>query len=468
MSLISAAALLLGLSAAAPTPAHEPKLVLRASTERPYVGQEVTLWLDIDVPEAARAEAEKNPPKLDVPWLVPGFGFTWLLSPDQWACRQAKRRDGLRCALRDPSAIIRAEPVTDSGKTAPGIHRYRLSWKLVIGEPDQLTGGKINFAPIQLTLGQAKVASNSLLLQVQKLPLPPPDASPLNLGVGPFAMTVSLDPAKVTLSEETILTLRVSGPANLTQLTRPRLTLLPGYDRPINFFVENGTETWEADDTARYFRYLLRPRHEAFDALPPIAYTYFDPADAKYHTRTIEPLPLQVLLPKAKSYGLYPPGSVPQRLKLTPVDASRPITSLDPWTALVLLLVPPAFWGLAWLTVRAGWLNGSRNSRLTLSRPARTALDRLRQAGTVPPDLVAESVVAVLHDFLHDRFGIRVAEPTASELATALEDHSVAAEAITSTLELWRDSSAARFGGQPGGGLVRRAGQVIRTLDATL
>ncbi len=468
MPLIGAAVLVVGLSATAPTPAPEPKLVLRASTERPYVGQEVTLWLDIDVREAARSEAENMAPGLDIPWLVPGFGFTWLLSPDQWACGQAKRRDGFRLALKDPPATIRAEPVRDSRKTAPGIHRYRLSWKLVIGEPDQLTGGKINFAPIQLTLGQAKVASNSLLLQVRKLPLPPSDASPLNLGVGPFAMTASLDPAKVMLGEETTLTLRVSGPANLTQLTRPKLTLLPGFDRPFNFFAENGTETWEADDTARYFRYQVRPRHEAFDALPPITYTYFDPADEKYHTRTIEALPLQVLLPKPKSGGLYPPGSVPERLKLTEVGASRQVTSLGPWTVLMLLLVPPAVWGLTWLTMRAGWLNGSRNPRLTLSRPARTALDRLRQAGTVPPEIVGESVVAVLHDFLHDRFGIRVAEPTASELATALEDHSVAAEAITSTLELWRDSSAARFGGQPGGGLVRRAGQVIRTLDATL
>jgi hypothetical protein len=400
------------------------------------------------------------------------FDFTWSLPPEQWLCRQTRKREGLPLTILPGRGAVWAEPHTPANEQEPGSRRYRLTWKLIMKEPIPGLKGPIQLAPVELQAPDESVLgkSNLLNLDVRVVPLPRKDRPSLNLGVGDYRLEASIQPTVITLGETTVLTLKLSGEGALAALPRPELTGLQEFDRPDDFLIEDDTETWAADGSARYFRYRIRPRHAAVDAIPKIFYTFFHPHQQDHPVRATDALPLTVRPPLAVQARQrpYADGPVPDRLRLDPAgpDLLRR-EQLWPRSGVLWLLfvLPPVLWGCVLLvkirSFRAAW----RAKGPRLSAAAARALAAL-DAKHATYD--GEHVTRVLITYMRQRFKLVPVEPTPAEVEQCLLAHAVAPAQRTAVAELLHECAAARFS-PPASWPVRNfrewAEQVIRALD---
>jgi hypothetical protein len=445
--------------------ADQPRLELRASTLQPYIGQEITLRLDIFLPANATAT-----PVLAIPWRSREFGFNWSTPPEQWLAERAAAKDGLALSLPADMATIRAAALPpEPGSPTP---RYRLTWRLILNEPDTLQRGAVVFAPVRMTLGQAETASNAVSLERRKLPLMPPDLPALFLGVGDYRLDLELPAKPAALDAEMGLKVRVTGKGALGRVPRPAPRELwePGANP--DFRLEAGAERLDGD--AKLFSYTLRPRRPGSLALPVIRYACFDPELDRYVARSAGPWTLQVLpgatVSASAGPSIYPPDAIPDRLQPVPVPASAFIepNAWSPyfWGAVV-LAVPPAFWLYLWLTrfrrFPDVWLSEARR-RTQAARHAEKALHKLGRQAT------AEDVLEVLVRYLHVRFGLLSGEPTPAEVEACLCEAGVEqpmAFAASDVLDKFAEErfGAPRYGRILPGALVFRALAVIQALE---
>lgn len=393
-----------------------PRVTLRASTAQPYVGQVMQLHLDIDLPSPATAE----PAQLSIPWLMREFGFTWQLPPDEWLCQRSLATAGLPFQINSSPRLIHLPP-----RDSTNLH-YELSWSLVVREPDVLTSGRIEFAPVRMESRGRSVTSKPLRLQVRRLPLPPSDLPSLNLnlGVGNYQMQATLEPATVSVDEPALLTLKISGEGALAQLPRPALAALPFFRQTSAFFLENSTETWDASGKVRYFRYLLRPRRFGTLTIPNLFYTCFDPALGQYQTRVAPAISLNVVAtvkePVAAA-GRNAPGALPGRLRLLRYDdpelRQSSLAGETAWLAIAIAVIaglPLLVFLVALIRARLGRKSGRWEHR----KSAEAARHALHQLHKLDGD-VAE-IANVVIEFLSQRSPVRTRGADGMDVESAL------------------------------------------------
>jgi hypothetical protein len=448
-----------------PTAPDKPRLTLHASSAEPYVGQVVQLTLEIELSATKGDEL----PRLSIPWLNREFGFTWQLAAEEWLCRQTGTRDGLAVRINNWP-----RPIPALANRRNGMTQYQLSWSFVVQEPDDVTQGRIEFAPIRLETAQGALQTKPLRLSVRKLPLPPANLPGLNmnLGVGNYRLEASLAPARVTLGESAILTLKVSGSGALTRLPRPVLTSLPPFRQPDAWLVEDGTEAWDDEKKSRYFRYVLQPRRLGTASIPPLFYTCFDPTIGKYQTRATVELTLIVNPSAAKTIAAvqrYEPGTVPDRLRLASTDAAsaQPSLQMTAWQSAAFLAIMPAALAvlLYWREHRRRRLG--RHEHLWRSLAGRRALHRLRELND---DELAANAVSIFEDFLRQRFYISASSNGDANFSSFLQHTGVRLDQMELAQDFQRRCDAARFGpptDHDDEGLRHLAERLITEFDAS-
>ena len=201
--------------------------------------------------------------------------------------------------------------------------------------------GRVTGAPLRLPVGALPAAGR------------PPGFSG---AVGRFTIRASADPRPLETGDPLELHLRIEGDGLLDAVEAPDLSGLEG------FHVLGRIQ--EPAAGALSFRYQLAPLPGAAGALPPIAFSYFDPADDAYATVWSEAIPL----PGSGAVG--PPPELSGRVE-DPGVAPEP----DPVSKLLmvaLFLGPVALVGLIFL----GWQRRHRLAVASLPSPpvARTAV----------------------------------------------------------------------------------------------
>ncbi len=440
-----------------------PQLTLRASTTQPYVGQVVELQLQIDLPPTLPSE----PVKLQIPWLTREFGFVWQIPTEKWMQQLSPASQGVPAQINDWPQVVRL-PSRQIGNA----QRCELTRTLIVQEPDPMTHGRIVFAAVQLQTTRGGGASKPLPLEVRKVPLPPPDlpGANLNLGVGDYHLEASIAPDTMAFGKAASLTLKVSGAGALGLLPRPKLTALPFFRDAKTLAVENGTDTLDADAKARAFCYQLHPRQPGTLTIPSIYYTCFDPAQEKYQTRSTAALLLTVRAsasPSAKAAIRYPPGSVPERLRLAPPDAA--LLDSPSWFSVFGCYGPLVIAMLLILIIHdinVWWREGRRGTSHHGSLAGRRALAQLRQ---LKNDVEDAAVASVVVGFLSQRFQIGMAEPTLHEVAVVLRTADISEQAFETARSFYALLDARRFGPQDttsASELRTRAERLIQELDA--
>ena len=141
---------------------------------------------------------------------------------------------------------------------------------------------------------QKQVALASDPVTVESLPLPD-ENRPANFAgaVGDFTMTATAGPTNVTVGDPITVRVQISGRGALDAVT------LPVQDAWNNFKTYPATTKLETSDPygfqgTKTFEQIVSPQNSDVRELPPLSFSFFNPADGQYHTLTQPAVPLVV------------------------------------------------------------------------------------------------------------------------------------------------------------------------------
>ncbi len=126
------------------------------------------------------------------------------------------------------------------------------------------------------------IATMPVDIEVSPLPAGGPDS--FQGTVGSISLSADISADTISVNEALTLKVKISGEGNLQLSMPPKFILSPDleiYDPKIESRLDysaNGTEG------SRTFEYVLIPRHHGLFEIPPIKYSYYDPAAGKYKT----------------------------------------------------------------------------------------------------------------------------------------------------------------------------------------
>lgn len=160
------------------------------------------------------------------------------------------------------------------------------------------------------------------------LPLPQ-ENKPTNFGgaIGEFQFEVRADPTNIDVGDPITLTMKVSGKGNFDRVSAP---LFPAGDSwktysPSSQFV-SGRNNYEGEKT---FEQAIVAKDKKAEAVPALAFSYFDPKKNRYITKLSKPVPLTFLtksIPQSQTQQAIasPPPTTEQqqsikRLPLAPI-----------------------------------------------------------------------------------------------------------------------------------------------------
>ena len=145
--------------------------------------------------------------------------------------------------------------------------------------------------------------SNTLKIEVEPLPTAGvPDS--FNGAVGNFSLKAEVDKNKVSTNESITLRLTVSGSGNIKLLKMPEPQIPAGFDKYDPKIYDN-VNKGVVISGQKIAEYLIVPRSPGEKTIPPIAFSYFNPASKKYVTVNSPEFKINV----EKGVGQYEPAA---------------------------------------------------------------------------------------------------------------------------------------------------------------
>lgn len=273
-----------------------------------------------------------------------------------------------------------------------------------------------------LVTGQARdLSSDPLLVTAEPLP---EAGKPANFSgaVGAYSISAAVDRNRVKVGEAVNLTITVGGTGNLKAIGEPQKPEMPSfrvYDTVSSMNLDKKNDLVRG---SKVFKTVLVPRVSGSLTIPPISFSYFDPAKRAYaHTSTL-PISLNVApgdpgqTPEA--YTAQPPGQEAPRgltavtqdiryIKTRPASASLPkiaelLTGLGALHSLPLLV----FAGLlAWTGYQSSLGADKKGTRFRGAY--KSAMNKIKEASQAAKDphrfssLMSDALTHYLADKLH-------------------------------------------------------------------
>jgi hypothetical protein len=152
------------------------------------------------------------------------------------------------------------------------------------------------------------VATKPLTITVKELP---EDNKPAdyNGAVGSFSITASLTNRNLAAQDDATLQLVVKGKGNLPVINAPQVTWPSGIEAFDPAAKEDVNKTTVPMSGSKTFSYVFTARTPGHYTIPPVNFSYFDPATHTYKKASTEPLDLQVG-PSVKKPGTAPGNAV--------------------------------------------------------------------------------------------------------------------------------------------------------------
>jgi hypothetical protein len=126
--------------------------------------------------------------------------------------------------------------------------------------------------------------------------VPPPEKDRPDSYIGAIGSNLvveaSLDTQSCRVGDPITLTLAVSGPIQMSNLSPPKLSLQTNLLDHFDIY-DDSVQTVKRENQRQY-AYTLRPRHAGSFELPPVEASYYDAATRQYRTVQTTPLPLKV------------------------------------------------------------------------------------------------------------------------------------------------------------------------------
>lgn len=281
-----------------------------------------------------------------------------------------------------------------------------------------------------------------------------------------------VEPKEVQAGRDLTATLVITGATNPTEIVKPDLRKLKPFD--VFKVTDVPDPPRAAGDKEVRFAYKLAPRSTAVKEIPPLEFAYFNPnaAEGKRFpvTRTDRDEDAPITVREApKVERPITPLDAPEHLFV--IETGPGVLGRGPfvpcrWAWLAAVGFGPLAalgWFLAWRRV---YPDAARLARIRRSRAARRAIETIRKSGRTP-DPSAAIANAVL-GYLRTRFPLPESAVTPSEIAHALREFEVPAEAADQTEAVFRACDRARFAPEGGAdaSLAAAAEALLARLEA--
>lgn len=138
---------------------------------------------------------------------------------------------------------------------------------------------------------KATISSKPVTVNVRDIPNPP---SSFMGGVGNFNITSDISAADVTTNDAVTLKVTVSGSGNIRLINTPKLELPSDFEVYDPKVTDNVSVTSSGVSGTKTIEYLFQPRFEGEYTVPAIQFTYFNPANGTYETKSTSEYQLHV------------------------------------------------------------------------------------------------------------------------------------------------------------------------------
>ncbi|WP_167014232.1 BatD family protein [Chitinophaga sp. Cy-1792] len=228
-----------------------------------------------------------------------------------------------------------------------------------------------------------KTKCNPVQINVKPLPADGRPAS-FNGAVGKFTMQAATDKTQLSTDDALTLKVTISGQGNVNLLNTPKIDIPSGFEKYDPKVTDNIEKNSNPLTGSRTFEFVLMPTEAGQHIIPPVEFSYFDPAANEYKTVKSAPFTINISQgKKAKAdkqdYGLNRNELVGIQTEILPWIKQHTwfITSI--WFYILLLIPVLIFLGVAYLKRRKDY--NTTNAALLKHRYAnKVALKRLELA----------------------------------------------------------------------------------------
>lgn len=314
------------------------------------------------------------------------------------------------------------------------------------GSRDPFFALRSRYQPIELS---------SKPIRIESVDYPTPAPESFRGAVGRYTMDVSLDRSDLEVGESAQLTVVISGTGNVATLEGPEVEL-PGIFEEYDPNVESSVNrSGSAVRGSKTFTYVLIPRSNGTFEIPPVEFSYLNPADRSYETLTSDAFRVSVtgdvasLSPAIATAGGLPVDDIPPiltearrwRAARTPLHRSPLVYGL---VVLPLMLAAAA---IAWKRREGRIATDVQYARRRRANPiAKKVLreaESLRSAGDARAFYSA--IDAAVRGFVGDRLNVGEKAMTIGEFCATVGANGAEAQTVTTISTLLEECERARF-----------------------
>lgn len=442
---------------------------IKSDTDSAYVGQEVTLTLEVWVQQFQQAGVGQldagtmwSPVLRDMNSTTVGVfdKVDW----DRPKYNETTRSDAQGVPRKYFVFVI--EKKVSPGREGPfDFGSVAVSYNY----PKRFTSR--GFEPLRL-----RAIAKTPTLNIKPLPTEGRPAD-FNGAIGRYMIAAFVKPAEIPVGDPITLTLEISGEGSLEQLSPPRLNQVEELTR--DFEVSGESLAGELRGNKKIFSQTIRPRREDVTQVPSVPISFLNAKTGKFESAWSQPIPIKVrpaerlALPTLPGPGslapiLAPLAETTEGLLANETDPASVLADqnggLGPATAAVLVAMPVVY--------LATWLVQRRLARYrddeTWRRRSRAYATAKKALGAAESSASPGQVRAAVAGYVADRCGVPAGGITRAEAVKLLADRGVPAEIVQSIDELLGSLELAEYGQQSSGamdGQVASARQIVDSLE---
>jgi len=297
--------------------------------------------------------------------------------------------------------------------------------------------------------------SNGISVSVAALPNPPANFSG---AVGSFKLSSDLSPKKVPAGESATLTLTLSGTTragNIGDIALPQLPDCSVFDPEQHISADTSAN---GISSRKVLKYLIVPKHEGTVSIPPVSWSYYDPAAHRYVTLRTDSLVLTVTKGTGKQSVIAATAQediqqLGNDIRYIKTGIKVKQQSLKPYTnpVLILLYLIALCIAVFSLLYKLQMRNYRDNAGLMLRQKAmRTALKDIRKLEKTSADLSMDAftgkIIDCIERFILHKFGFSAIGKVLADLKQELIAHGVNEEAAENLVSFMETMDTCRFG----------------------
>lgn len=277
--------------------------------------------------------------------------------------------------------------------------------------------------------------------------------------VGSYTINASLDKTKFNTNGAATLKVTISGTGNISLVSPPQVDLSSDFDNYTPTITDNINANSNPYGGSRTFTYVLMPKTAGNFTIPPIQFSYFDPATAKYKTIETSAFALDITpgsnqTSNSINYASEGGGTLQPIRNGRLAWSKAGVLGFGTWWYWLLLLIPLAILIVLYLLKRKNDSLQSNQALLKNKRANRIALKRLSLANQFlqenkPKEFYGEVSQAVW-GYLCDKFNIPYAELSKQKAQDKLLEKQVNDHTPEKLFELLDNCEMALYAGSEG------------------